>query len=81
MQLNGVLRPVSCQRAGKWQFWGDSGESGPFTVRLKMPAGYKISAHTHPHSEPITVIAGEFSFGIGDKLDEKVTKARPWWLR
>ena len=53
---------------------GDPGKSGAFTVRLKMPAGYKIPAHTHPHSEPITVIAGEFSFGIGDKLDEKAAQ-------
>jgi len=49
---------------------GDPGKSGPFTVRLKMPAGYKIPAHQHPHSEPITVITGEFNLGIGDKLDE-----------
>lgn len=50
---------------------GDPGKSGTFTIRLKMPAGYKIQAHKHPHTERITVISGEFHFGIGDKLDEK----------
>lgn len=50
---------------------GDAGKSGPFTVRLKMPAGYKIPAHKHPHTERITVISGELHFGTGDKLDEK----------
>ena len=50
---------------------GDPGKSGWFTVRLKLPAGYKIPAHQHPHTERITVISGEFHFGTGDKLDEK----------
>lgn len=50
---------------------GDPSKSAPFTVRLKMPAGYKIPAHQHPHSELVTVISGEFHFGSGDKLDEK----------
>ena len=49
---------------------GDPGKAGPFTVRLKMPAGYKIPSHQHPHSERVTVISGELRFGTGDKLDE-----------
>jgi quercetin dioxygenase-like cupin family protein len=49
---------------------GDPGRSGPFTVRLKMPAGYKIAPHQHPHSERVTVISGELRFGGGEKLDE-----------
>jgi hypothetical protein len=36
---------------------GDAGKSGPFIVRLKMPAGYEIPAHKHPHTERITVIS------------------------
>src|SRR5262249_13266723 len=50
---------------------GDAAKSGTFTVRLKMPAGYKIPAHKHPHTERITIISGEFHFGTGDKLDER----------
>ena len=57
---------------------GDPGKTGWFTVRLKMPAGYKIPAHQHPHTERITVISGELHFGTGDKLDEKtVNKLGP----
>ena len=29
---------------------GDAGKSGTFVVLLKMPAGYKIPAHKHPHT-------------------------------
>ena len=50
---------------------GDATKPGPFTVRLKMPADYKIPAHKHPHTERVTVISGELYFGTGDKLDEK----------
>jgi quercetin dioxygenase-like cupin family protein len=49
---------------------GDPAKPGPFTIRLQMPAGYKISAHTHPTAEQITVISGTFHMGTGDKLDE-----------
>ena len=57
---------------------GDPGKSGPFTVRLKMPSGYKIPAHQHPTGEAVTVISGEFNFGMGDKLDEaKAQKLGP----
>ena len=50
---------------------GDPGKSGTFVVLLKMPAGYKIAAHKHPHTERITVISGQFHFGTGDKPDVK----------
>lgn len=49
---------------------GDPGKPGTFTIRLKMPAGYKIAPHKHPHSERVTVISGELHFGSGDKMDE-----------
>jgi quercetin dioxygenase-like cupin family protein len=49
---------------------GDPGKAGPFTVRLKTPAGYKVPAHTHPTAEAITVISGSFNMGTGPKLDE-----------
>jgi len=57
---------------------GDPGKSGPFTVRLKMPSGYRIPAHQHPTAEAVTVLSGEFNFGTGDKLDEaKAQKLSP----
>ena len=42
-----------------------------YVVRLKVPAGFKISAHTHPNDENVTVLSGSFNIGTGDKLDEK----------
>jgi anti-sigma factor ChrR (cupin superfamily) len=52
---------------------GDPTKAGAFTIRLKAPAGYKIPAHQHPTAERLTVISGDFHFGMADKLDE--TKA------
>ena len=49
---------------------GDPTKAGPFTIRLKMPAGYKIPAHTHPTAERVTVISGTVRLGVGEKLDE-----------
>jgi quercetin dioxygenase-like cupin family protein len=53
---------------------GDPGSAGPFVVRLKMPAGYKIAPHWHPTDEHVTVISGTFSLGMGDILDAKSAK-------
>jgi quercetin dioxygenase-like cupin family protein len=50
---------------------GDPGSTGPVSVRLKMPAGYKIPAHWHPTDEQLTVLSGTFSIGMGDVLDMK----------
>jgi quercetin dioxygenase-like cupin family protein len=49
---------------------GDPAKAGPFTIRLQMPAGYKVPAHTHPTEERITVISGTAQFGAGPKFDD-----------
>jgi hypothetical protein len=50
---------------------GDPGAStGDFTVRLKMPAGYRVAPHWHPYRENVTVISGNFKVGMGDTFDE-----------
>ena len=55
-----------------------STSTGDFTVRLKMPSGYKISPHWHPHRENVTVITGNLKVGMGDKFDEsKMTAFGP----
>jgi quercetin dioxygenase-like cupin family protein len=57
---------------------GDPGKKGPFVVRLKIPPGSKVPAHQHPTDEVVTVISGDFHFGMGDKLDEsKAEKLGP----
>ena len=49
---------------------GDPSKEGPFVMRAKFPAGYKIPAHTHPVDEVVTVISGTFHLGSGAKLDQ-----------
>jgi hypothetical protein len=47
-----------------------SGSTGDYTVRLKMPDGYKIAPHWHPYRENVTVISGTFKVGMGDVFDK-----------
>lgn len=44
--------------------------SGDYTVRVKMPDGYRIAPHWHPKRENVTVISGTFKVGMGDRFDE-----------
>lgn len=40
------------------QLFGNSGEDGPWIDRVKIPAGARVLAHTHPQDELVTVIEG-----------------------
>ena len=53
---------------------GEPGSAGPYVLRLKMPAGYKVAPHWHPVAENVTVISGTFLLGMGDKFDETSMK-------
>jgi mannose-6-phosphate isomerase-like protein (cupin superfamily) len=44
--------------------------SGDYTVRLKMPDGYRIAPHWHPQRENVTVISGTFKVGMGDIFEK-----------
>jgi hypothetical protein len=54
---------------------GPMSEAVPFTVRIKVPADYRIPPHWHPAVERVTVLSGTFHMGLGDKLD--VQKSMP----
>lgn len=56
---------------------GDPNKEGHFVFRVKVPDGYRIPPHTHPKTERVTVIAGTFQVGMGEKVDEKALKAMP----
>jgi hypothetical protein len=43
--------------------------SGDYTIRLKLPDGYKVAPHTHPYRENVTVISGTLKVGMGDQFD------------
>ena len=57
--------------------YGDPAKTGPFTIRVKAPDGYKVAAHWHPTTEYVTVLSGTFYLGTGDKLDESKGVAMP----
>jgi hypothetical protein len=44
--------------------------SGDYTIRLKMPDGYRIAPHTHPLRENVSVISGTLKVGMGDRYDD-----------
>ena len=57
---------------------GDPSKPGPFTMRLAMPAGYRIPPHFHQADEHVTVISGAFQVGMGETFDEgKLTTLPP----
>lgn len=56
---------------------GDPGKEGPYVVRAKLPAGYKIMPHFHPADEHVTVLSGNFALGMGDKFDAKTMTKFP----
>jgi quercetin dioxygenase-like cupin family protein len=56
---------------------GKPSEPGPFTMRLKFPAGFKVAPHSHPAIEHLTVLSGAINFGMGDTFDAgKLTTMR-----
>ena len=50
--------------------YGDPAKTGLFIVRAKFPANYKIPPHLHKASENVTVLAGTFYMGLGEKFDQ-----------
>ncbi|HEY1272924.1 MAG TPA: cupin domain-containing protein [Terriglobales bacterium] len=43
--------------------------SGDFTIRIKMPDGYRVAPHWHPNRENVTVVSGNLKLGMGDTFD------------
>ena len=65
----GPAPPVFPRGAEMAVMHGDPSGSGPFTVRLRFPNGYRIAPHTHPTDEHVTVISGTFRLGMGATVD------------
>jgi len=53
---------------------GDPAKEGQFTMRLRLPDGYKVPRHWHPKVEHVTVFSGTFRIGMGERFDEKAMK-------
>ena len=56
---------------------GDPTQSGPYTIRVKVPAGVKLMPHKHPEDRVYTVISGVFYIGLGDQFDADKLQAYP----
>ena len=48
---------------------GDPGAEALFTMRIRMPDGFRINPHTHPAVERVTIISGTFHLGHGEAFD------------
>ena len=56
---------------------GDPAKPGPYTLRLKFPAGFKVAPHTHPDSREVTILSGTWYTGYGEKTDPAQLKTLP----
>jgi quercetin dioxygenase-like cupin family protein len=43
----------------------------PYTIRAKLPDGYKVPPHWHPVDENVTVLKGTLMMGRGDKFTDQ----------
>jgi quercetin dioxygenase-like cupin family protein len=56
---------------------GDPTQSGPYTIRLNVPANTRIQAHTHRDNRTAVVVAGTWYFGYGNSASGSMEKALP----
>jgi len=56
---------------------GDPKLAETFTLRIKLPANYKIPPHWHPGPERVTVLSGTLYVGHGDLFDSTNSKPLP----
>jgi quercetin dioxygenase-like cupin family protein len=48
---------------------GDPTQSGPYVIRVKVPADVRLMPHVHPEDRVYTVISGVFYIGTGTEFD------------
>jgi hypothetical protein len=56
---------------------GNPSMPGPYTLRLKFPAGYKLAPHKHPDYREVTILSGTWYTGYGEKFDAAKLKVLP----
>jgi hypothetical protein len=47
---------------------GDPMKAGTYTIRLKMPDGYKVPPHWHTQTEQLTIVSGTLVLHMGDTM-------------
>jgi hypothetical protein len=53
---------------------GDPAKEGFFTMRLRLPDGYRVFPHWHTRTERLTIIQGIVNLGTGDHFDAGATQ-------
>ena len=56
---------------------GNPNGTGPYIMRLKLPANYTFPPHTHTNTENVTIISGSVWFGLGKTMDKSKMKEFP----
>jgi anti-sigma factor ChrR (cupin superfamily) len=59
------------------QVLGNPKSAGQFVIRLRATDDAKIPPHWHPTDEYVTVLAGDFSAGMGRTWDDAQLKTAP----
>jgi quercetin dioxygenase-like cupin family protein len=49
---------------------GDPTQAGPFVLRARVPAGYRVAPHWHPTTENLTILSGTVAMGMGTEFVE-----------
>ena len=55
---------------------GNPSKAGLFTIRIKLPANYKLPVHSHPDERVRTIISGTYYSAVGEKPEP--TKLSPF---
>jgi hypothetical protein len=50
--------------------YGSPDRSGPYIMRIKFPAGYKLPPHRHEDARAVTVLQGNYWSAVGDAFDQ-----------
>jgi ketosteroid isomerase-like protein/quercetin dioxygenase-like cupin family protein len=56
---------------------GNPAESGPFVIRVMLPAGYKVPPHWHPSTENVTVLFGTLGVSMSNSGDPATMTSLP----
>ncbi len=56
---------------------GDPARPGIFTVRMMLPAGFRLPPHYHAAPERLTVLSGSIHLGYGNALDTAASQYLP----
>ena len=75
-QLHWVRPPSTEKIEGAWVLGGEA-KAEPYLLRVRLGAGARMPAHTHPDARSTTVLAGTLYVGFGEAFDERAVVAVP----